>query len=261
MPRLRINTAGFAIRSIDLKPGSNRLGRAASNDLQIDHPSISSSHCEVVLENGLIRLRDLGSTNGIYYKGQRVGEVTMGHSETFRLGTIDLMFEAESASISNQIAFEKPSLCGQHPRISATAKCPKCERFLCDFCVTTRVVAGEVKKFCRTCRNECAFVNLRFSIPQPDDQRALALLANALRYPLQRHGWVLLLGGSLLLFLIDVVVAGLSMGTPASPSAGVQHSAAKIVALRIGRLRFKHPHSMVGVDAVIRRIIDEPLAV
>lgn len=216
MPKVRIKTPGVAGQQIDLKAGSTRFGRASSNDFQIDDPSVSSSHCEIVLEKDAIRLHDLGSTNGTFIKGQRISETALCEGQIFRLGMVELLLEAGSVSDCQEESSDKPAACVQHPRLSATAECPKCEKQLCDYCVTTRVVAGKMKKFCRTCRSECTFVNLRFTTPQTDDQRARSLLANAMRYPIQRHGWVLLLGGSLLLFLIDIVAAGVSMGTPAT---------------------------------------------
>ncbi len=41
-------------------------------DLIIDHTSISKIHCILVKTDGLIYLRDLGSTNGTRVNGQRV---------------------------------------------------------------------------------------------------------------------------------------------------------------------------------------------
>ena len=215
MSRVRIKSPGITLRQIDLKAGSTRFGRAVSNDFQIDHPSVSSNHCEIFVGNGSILLRDFGSTNGTFVKDQRIRETTLVEGQTFRLGSIELILESGSVSDLTQASSGKPIPCLQHPRIAATAECPKCKKQLCDFCVTTRVVTGTLKKFCRICRSECTFVNLRFTVPQSDDHRAVTLLVNALRYPIQRQGWVLLIGGSLLLFLIDMVAAGLFMGTPA----------------------------------------------
>lgn len=48
------------------------VGRNEDCDLRLDHKSISKLHCVLVKTDGLILLRDLGSTNGTRVNGQRV---------------------------------------------------------------------------------------------------------------------------------------------------------------------------------------------
>ena len=48
------------------------VGRKEDCDVRIDHKSISKLHCVVVKTDGLLLLRDLGSTNGTRVNGQRV---------------------------------------------------------------------------------------------------------------------------------------------------------------------------------------------
>ncbi len=48
------------------------IGRDAHCDLRIEHKSVSKLHCILVKTDGLILLRDLGSTNGTRVNGSRV---------------------------------------------------------------------------------------------------------------------------------------------------------------------------------------------
>src|SRR5271166_7102681 len=48
------------------------IGRQEECDLRLDHKSVSKMHCVIVKTDGLLLLRDLGSTNGTRVNGQRV---------------------------------------------------------------------------------------------------------------------------------------------------------------------------------------------
>jgi pSer/pThr/pTyr-binding forkhead associated (FHA) protein len=48
------------------------VGRKEECDLRLDHKSVSKMHCVIVKTDGLLLLRDLGSTNGTRVNGQRI---------------------------------------------------------------------------------------------------------------------------------------------------------------------------------------------
>src|SRR5213078_546516 len=48
------------------------VGRKEDCDLRLNHKSVSKLHCVIVKTDGLLLLRDLGSTNGTRVNGQRV---------------------------------------------------------------------------------------------------------------------------------------------------------------------------------------------
>jgi pSer/pThr/pTyr-binding forkhead associated (FHA) protein len=57
---------------IDIVRDLTLVGRKEDCDLRLDHKSVSKLHCVLVKTDGLLLLRDLGSTNGTRVNGQRV---------------------------------------------------------------------------------------------------------------------------------------------------------------------------------------------
>ncbi len=57
---------------IDLVKDMTVIGRKEDCDLRLEHKSISKQHCVIVKTDGLLLLRDLGSTNGTRVNGQRI---------------------------------------------------------------------------------------------------------------------------------------------------------------------------------------------
>ena len=57
---------------IELTKDLTLVGRKEDCDLRLDHKSVSKIHCVVVKTDGLLLLRDLGSTNGTRVNGQRI---------------------------------------------------------------------------------------------------------------------------------------------------------------------------------------------
>ena len=57
---------------MDIVKDLTLVGRREDCDLRLDHKTISKLHCIIVKTDGLLFLRDLGSTNGTRVNGQRV---------------------------------------------------------------------------------------------------------------------------------------------------------------------------------------------
>src|SRR5688572_1755336 len=96
MARLIVNPRTPQARPILLKQGVNKLGRREGNDFTIDDPSVSGSHCEVILSDGTVRLRDVGSTNGTFINGVQVSDVTLEPDQHIQIGNVTVLFEADA---------------------------------------------------------------------------------------------------------------------------------------------------------------------
>lgn len=147
MARLSVKTDGLNARLIDLKLGANRVGRHPDNDFTIDHSTISSVHCEMVLKDTGVVLRDLESTNGTFVNGERIREIELTPGQIVRLGDVELLVETTDAKIAIP-AFSNPELpappkvrkdgamiCARHEHASVTHQCTACKELMCEACV------------------------------------------------------------------------------------------------------------------------------
>src|ERR1051326_9197960 len=96
MPRLIVNPGTPQQWEIQLPPGLNTFGRGPANQFVIDHPSVSTSHCQIVVEAGSVRLKDLGSTNGTFLNRAPVQEATLSSGQRLQLGGVEMLFENEA---------------------------------------------------------------------------------------------------------------------------------------------------------------------
>jgi len=100
MPRLVVQPGSPAAWEITLKAGANSLGRNPVNDIKLDDPSVSGSHCEILLGDGNAVIRDLGSTNGTFVNGAPVTEAALEPGQTIHLGGLQLMFCSDAPVVA-----------------------------------------------------------------------------------------------------------------------------------------------------------------
>ena len=81
---------------IQLKDGTNLLGRGDSADFKVADASVSTSHCQIIVNDGTVTLNDLGSTNGTFINGTQVKEVQLQDGRKIRLGRIEMVFHSDA---------------------------------------------------------------------------------------------------------------------------------------------------------------------
>ena len=86
--------------TFDLGEEKVTIGRLAHNILQIDEPSVSSHHADLVLEAGKYHLRDSGSTNGTYVNGAQITDAVLRHGDELRFGSVEGVFLSEAEALS-----------------------------------------------------------------------------------------------------------------------------------------------------------------
>ena len=78
------------------------IGRGLANDVVLDDPYVDGNHARVVLdEQGIARVEDLGSVNGLVVSGQRlVGPAVVRSGEVLRLGRTNIRFRDPNEAVS-----------------------------------------------------------------------------------------------------------------------------------------------------------------
>jgi predicted component of type VI protein secretion system len=71
----------FPMRQITMS-----IGRSDQCDIPVKDSSMSGKHCEVSKVNGEIRVKDLGSSNGIWLNGERITDAELFDGDVIRCG-------------------------------------------------------------------------------------------------------------------------------------------------------------------------------
>jgi pSer/pThr/pTyr-binding forkhead associated (FHA) protein len=95
MAKLVVLSASMAGRSHELTVDKTTIGRVDDNTFQIADPSVSSHHCEVLMQGADVVIKDLNSTNGTFVNGEKISEGALKPGQTLRLGQIELRLETE----------------------------------------------------------------------------------------------------------------------------------------------------------------------
>ena len=168
MASLLVKSEGFNTQVIHLKLGLNRFGRAPTNDFQLEHPTISARHCEIILGADSVEVRDCDSTNGTFIDGEPVTHSALRAGQTLHLGDVELFVEETEINIAipeiEVARFSAPPVvlsdgslvCPRHPQAHATHQCTNCREVLCDACVhRLRRRGGKLLKLCPLCSHLC----------------------------------------------------------------------------------------------------------
>jgi hypothetical protein len=73
----------------DLTPGTYTLGRGTEVDIQIHDPGISRKHLSITVDEKVV-VTDLNSTNGTFLGTERVQELIVEDTITFRVGVTEI---------------------------------------------------------------------------------------------------------------------------------------------------------------------------
>src|SRR5438105_15087183 len=108
-PMLRVTTPNEKPYALRLGPRRITLGRAPGCDVVLPDRLCSLRHAEIFVANGRIRVRDLGSSNGLYLNGVRRMEGVLRPGDNVRLGNSVLQFAFEEQAGEEDLVDDEPT--------------------------------------------------------------------------------------------------------------------------------------------------------
>jgi len=98
------------------------IGRGEDCDLRVESDFVSTYHCVLLLDEYTLRLRDLGSKNGTFVNGRRVGASTiiLLHDDSVSIGDINLLIELTPRTPETETASSQPQAESSSNRLDGT---------------------------------------------------------------------------------------------------------------------------------------------
>ena len=88
------------------------IGRRRDCDLQIPLTRVSNRHCQLNRDQGVLKVRDLGSRNGTYLNGERIDEAVVQPGDYIGVGPITFVLQIdgqpETIAQPDSLAPEQP---------------------------------------------------------------------------------------------------------------------------------------------------------
>jgi len=103
MARLVLDCDGVDVITHELIGDVITIGRAPSNHIVIDDPTVSAEHASLTKSPTGYCLKDLGSTNGTQVNGLSIAEAELKDGAEIRFGYVTGVFRNATASIDQAV--------------------------------------------------------------------------------------------------------------------------------------------------------------
>ena len=99
-----------------LQGGAITIGRTPENKIVVQHPQVSSRHAQIHNQGGQLFLEDLGSANGTFVRGQRVGRgqrVPVQNGEKVFIGPMPVLIHIAGQQVNVVVEDQQASWAGK----------------------------------------------------------------------------------------------------------------------------------------------------
>jgi predicted component of type VI protein secretion system len=99
--RLRVLSGPHASETIEIRRGKLLIGREEDCHLRPESEFVSRHHCVLLLDDYTLRIRDLGSKNGTFVNGRRIGtsETILLHDDMISIGEMIGQIDLSQAGV------------------------------------------------------------------------------------------------------------------------------------------------------------------
>jgi predicted component of type VI protein secretion system len=96
--KLLVVSGDTSKKEVTLRRPRTVVGRKKGCKIRIQSESVSRIHCSLVLANGRLTAKDLGSSNGTFVNGRRIKEQELQAGDKLRVGVITFMVQIIGAA-------------------------------------------------------------------------------------------------------------------------------------------------------------------
>ena len=90
-------------RSFSLPRTITVIGRREDCDLRIPLGDVSRKHCRFIADNDVLRIEDLGSSNGTFHNGVRIQEAVVSPGDSVQVGPVTFVVQINGVPADDEI--------------------------------------------------------------------------------------------------------------------------------------------------------------
>src|SRR5688572_4063818 len=91
-------------RSFSIARDMTVIGRREDCDLRIPLGDVSRKHCRLVRDGDVLKVEDLGSSNGTFLNGQRVQEALLSPGDSIQVGPVVFVLQVDGEPADDELS-------------------------------------------------------------------------------------------------------------------------------------------------------------